>query len=417
MTAAVRRICLITPGHVASTPRLVKNADALAAAGYEVHVVAGRHFPPADALDATLLAGAAWPCTRVDLGRSGPGLFRKLLRELSRRRILRSDTVSAAAAARALHADALHLGRIAAGVGADFYFGHCLAGLPAAAAAAAARGVRYGFDAEDFHDLEGEFPPAERRARRLVQTHGLPGCALFTTAAPLMAERYAADYGRRPMVLLNTFPLAESPAAPVPAARRGTGQPARLYWFSQTIGPGRGLEVMVAVLGRMRTPAELHLRGFVSDAYRHDLQTRARAAGCPGRLVFLPPGPPREMVRLAAGMDLGLALEQSTPPNRDLCLTNKVFAYLLAGVPQLLSPTAAQAALAPALDRAALLARPESTAETAALLDRWFGDAAGMAAARETAWDLGRRRYCWDLEQKALLAAVAEIGPGPAARA
>lgn len=414
---APRRICLITPGHVASTPRLVKNADALAAAGYAVHVVAGRHFPPADALDATLIAGAAWRCTRVDLGRSAPGLLRKLLRELGRRRISWSNTAGPAVAARALHADALHLGRIAAGLGADFYFGHCLAGLPAAAAAAAARGVRYGFDAEDFHDEEGEFPPAERTARRLVLTHGLPGCALFTTAAPLMADRYAAAYGRRPVVLLNTFPLAEAPAAPVAAAPSGTGRPARLYWFSQTVGPGRGLEQMVAVLGRMGTPAELHLRGFVSDAYRGELQARARAAGCPERIVFLPPGPPREMVRLAAGMDLGLALEQSSPPNRDLCLTNKVFAYLLAGVPQLLSPTSAQTALAPELGRAALLADPGATAETAALLDRWLGDPAGVAVARKTAWDLGRRRYCWDIEQQTLLSAVAAIGTEPAAPA
>ena len=39
---------------------------------------------------------------------------------------------------------------------------------------------------------------------------------------------------------------------------------------------------------------------------------------------------------------MGLSLEESRPRNRDLCLTNKVFVYLLAGIPQLLSHTAAQ---------------------------------------------------------------------------
>ncbi len=413
MKPPARRICLITPGHVASTPRLVKNADTLAAAGYEVYVVAGRHFPPADALDATLLAAAPWRCTRVDLGRSLPGLMRRFRREFARRRILRFDTVPPAAAARAHHADALHLGRIAADVPADLYFGHCLAGLPAAAAAAATRGVRYGFDAEDFHDLEGDFTSAEQKARRAIQAHGLLACALFTTAAPLMAERYAADYGRRPDVLLNAFQRAEAPASPVTPTRSDSRQPARLYWFSQTVGPGRGLEEIVAVVGRMRTPAELHLRGFVTDSYRDELNARAGAAGCPGRLRFLPPGPPREMVRLAADMDLGLSLEQRTPPNRDLCLTNKVFAYLLAGVPQLLSATAAQAALAPELGAAALLSRIEETATTAALLDRWFGNPDGVVAARREAWSLGQRRFCWEVEQVRLLAGLERIGLGP----
>jgi len=44
MSASAPLICLLTPGHVASTPRLVKEADALVDAGYRVHVVAGRHF-------------------------------------------------------------------------------------------------------------------------------------------------------------------------------------------------------------------------------------------------------------------------------------------------------------------------------------------------------------------------------------
>ncbi len=68
MTPSSPALCLITPGHVASTPRLVKNADALAAAGYRVHVVCGRHFPPADRLDAEIFAMARWTHTQVEFG-------------------------------------------------------------------------------------------------------------------------------------------------------------------------------------------------------------------------------------------------------------------------------------------------------------------------------------------------------------
>ena len=34
-----RRICIVTPGYISSTPRVVREADALSAAGYDVRVV------------------------------------------------------------------------------------------------------------------------------------------------------------------------------------------------------------------------------------------------------------------------------------------------------------------------------------------------------------------------------------------
>ena len=42
------------------------------------------------------------------------------------------------------------------------------------------------------------------------------------------------------------------------------------------------------------------------------------------------------------GFDVGLALELSEPENRDLCLTNKVFTYMLAGNAMILSETSMQ---------------------------------------------------------------------------
>ena len=40
------RICLISPGHLTSNPRLVKEADALTEAGHVVVVISGWSFPP-----------------------------------------------------------------------------------------------------------------------------------------------------------------------------------------------------------------------------------------------------------------------------------------------------------------------------------------------------------------------------------
>jgi len=407
-------ICLITPGHLASTPRLVKEADALVDAGYQVHVVAGRHYPPADPLDADILANARWQCTRVEFQKGTGALARKIIRRFARRLVVHTPFAKAGIAARANHAEAHHLGVVAAALRAKLYVGHCLPGLPAAAMAARSGGVAYGFDAEDFHDAETDAvlnDPAERISAHVLQSSYLSGCSHLTAASPLIGKKYEEAYGVNPRTVLNVFPRAEAPSSPVEVGEITPDRPAQIYWFSQTVGPGRGLEAVLSILGRMRTPTVLHLRGFPAAGFVDHLQALAVRSGMKLPITFLQPGPPKEMVRLAAGADLGLSTEPSLPPNRDICLTNKVFAYLLAGIPQLLSNTAAQSNFAKEIGSAALLGDLAQTDVVAGLLDRFFADPKGVGAARAAAWSMATQRYCWDVEKSAFLDSIRSVVP------
>ncbi|MBS0540211.1 MAG: hypothetical protein JSR47_15695 [Proteobacteria bacterium] len=89
--------------------------------------------------------------------------------------------------------------------------------------------------------------------------------------------------------------------------------------------------------------------------------------------------------------------------SRSLCLTNKIFTYLLAGVPVMLSDTPGQRALAPDLGAAAVLVSLGDVDGIAATLDRL---APALAAAKAAAERLGRERYNWDREKHVLLEAV-----------
>ncbi|HEY1793407.1 MAG TPA: hypothetical protein VGG34_10855 [Opitutaceae bacterium] len=393
-------VCLVTPGHVSSTPRLVKEADALQGAGYRVHVVAGRNFPGADALDQAVLSAARWECTRVDslgAGRLRRGLGRRLWRSLAANSRLRTPAI----AARALNPMAGRLARAAAHLRADLYIGHCVPGLAAAAAAAARTGSAFGFDAEDFHDTENDAvlsDAAERGSVAAIQSGFLRGCVHLTASSPMISRAYAERYGVSPLTILNVFPRALAPAALAAGAPVSESRPAVAYWFSQTIGPGRGLEESVAALARMRTPVELHLRGFPAAGYAGRLQQLASGLGLKRPVVFLPPAAPDEMARLASAADIGLSTEGRHPPNRNLCLTNKVFTYLLAGIPQLMSDTDAQRALSADFGEAALLASLSDPAGTASALDRLMSDPAALAAARRRALSLAFNRYCWEVE-------------------
>jgi len=409
-------ICLVTPGHVSTTPRLVRSADALVAAGYRVHVVTGSPSPSHETFDRSILARVTWKHNSTR-HRSAPGAnVRKVRRQLARAAARWKKSLPTDAAALGLDAGADLLAAMAAETPAQLFFGHALGGLPAAAAAARTRGVPAAFDLEDFHDAETAYAlasPVERRLRRTLQERLLPACRLLTCASPLIGVEVRATYGIAPLVLNNVFPLAEGPPVPVMPPPVTAEHPAILYWFSQTIGPGRGLEAMIEVAARMRLPAELHLRGQVDPAYASFLQSRAVAAGLKRPLRFLPLAPPAEMVRLATAAHLGLSVEESTPLNRDLCLTNKIFAYLMAGIPQLLTPTSAQRQLAPELRDAALLCDLSQADSAAGQVDELLSDPQRSAAARYTARTLAEERFCWDREQILLVEAVRRLVPLP----
>jgi hypothetical protein len=407
-------ICLITPGHLASTPRLVKSADALAEAGFRVHVLAAAPYPPADPLDAEIIGRAKWSYSRINTRTGAAVLARKIARRLAHRAAGKMKISSVNLAARIHYAESAHLAASASRIPARLFIGHCIAGLHAAASASMKRRCCYGFDIEDYHDAETAeaiADPVERGARSIIQSNLLRACAPLTCAAPLIGDMYREVYKVDPATILNVFPFAQAPAGPTAAKLITEENPASFYWFSQTIGHGRGLENAIRVMARMRLPAELHLRGFASEDYAASLQSLARTEGLKRPIKFLPPGSPNEMARLAAGADLGLSVEEGTPLNHDICLPNKIFIYLLAGIPQLLSNTRAQKALSAEISEAAILgdmARPE---DTASKLDSFLSDRERVTRARAFAWDIARRRFSWDVEKELLIRIVTPLLP------
>lgn len=404
-----RRICLVSPSHVAANPRLVKEANALHAAGHSVHVVAGWYFAPLDELDRQIYSAAPWDRTTVYYLTGPRVLLAKARRKLARKRAARVVRPKLSLALRACHPAIGLLASAAKKIDADLYIGHGLAGLAAASLAAHATKARYAFDAEDFHSAETDSVvnnASEAAVVRVIESALLPGCAYVTAASPLISQAYATTYSIDPPVpLLNVFPLSEAPAE-APRVLADVRQPARLYWFSQTIGPGRGLEPLLVALGRMATRCELCLRGIPAAGFIDDLEGMAAMAGFTGKIEVLPPAPASEMARLASEYDLGLSLEQTQPLNRDLCLTNKVFTYLLGGLPVALTPTQAQRQLAPELGSSALLLNLDEPDRTAAELDAYFRSPLLRATARAEAWRLAQTRFNWDVEQATLLRTI-----------
>src|SRR4029077_20628013 len=98
----------------------------------------------------------------------------------------------------------------------------------------------------------------------------------------------------------NTFPLPSQS----PDCSRSNPQLLRFFWFSQTIGPGRGLEQAVTAIGRAAVGAELTLVGRPHASFVDDLRALARTSAPRLRIEHRAPLPPDALIDAARGHDI-----------------------------------------------------------------------------------------------------------------
>lgn len=397
------RICIITPGQVGSNPRVVKEAATLAAAGHDVHVIATKVAAFVEPRDQEIMAGAAWGIERVAFDDRSKWRGERL-RQIAARQAFQL-TGSAKLAVHAHSAFTRRLIKAAIAVRADLYIAHYVGAIPAAALAARWHGGKFAFDAEDFH--LGDHPDhpdfaLDKALIKAIEGRFLPDAAYITAASPGIADAYAEAYRvARPTVVLNVFPKSQAPAAPT---GRGVAQPGpSVYWFSQTLGPNRGLECAVRAIGMAKSAAHLYLRGTASGAFETRLRALAAEAGAGERLHLLPPAAPSQMEALAAAYDIGFVGETGETLNRQIALTNKQFTYLLAGIPAAMSDVPGHNDFAAQAQGAAFLYRTEDPEALAGVLDLMLSDPERLASARRRAFALGQQRFNWEAEQGKLL--------------
>lgn len=395
--AAERRICIVTSGHVGSAPRVVKEADALAAAGHDVHVVAADITPGVRPLDSSVEQRSQWTLHRVGRGSRARWLAGRSLESVARvawNLGVRAAGVAEASESRLIEPLAIAATRVAP----DIVIGHNLAGYAAAGRAAARLGCRLAFDAEDDH--VGQYLPHEpRRSRRVdaIQRRLLAHTVVATASSPLIADALSVRYGTKPVLVLNSFERIDWSDE-----RDERPGDLSLYWVSQTIGPNRGIENAFEVLAGLARPWLMDLRGHADVGYRTALE--ALAARNNGRLRFLPTIDPAAVTASARGYRLGISSEVEVDENRQRCLTNKIFHYLAAGTPVWLSDTPAQRAFAPRLGLAGVLLAKEP-ASASAQLKSWLEQTQSNQQALREALEAAASSFDWSLQAAGLVAA------------
>lgn len=402
----VKRIVIVTPGQLGSNPRVVKEAVALQQAGFDVEVIATQVANFVEDRDQSILAKVPFRVTRIDFGSRRTRVPERIFQAVAR--LLHRWTQRQRPAEFALSGMTRRLVQAACARPADLYIAHYVAALPAVVRAAKQNGGRYAFDAEDFH--LGDLPdrPAyanEKLLIRQIEAASLPGAAYVSAAAPMIAEAYCRTYRiAKPATILNVFPRGHAPPGPSPRGTRTPGP--TLYWFSQTIGADRGLELAIEALSVAQSKPYLVLRGTPTHGYEATLLQIANRFGVGNRLHILPPIAPDQLELEGAHFDVGYVGETGETRNRKIALTNKLFSYLTSGLPVIASDVPAHRDIAPHFGDTLTLFQTGNVEALATALDHYLLHPERLKTAREKAWQLGQTTFAWEEEAPRLVACV-----------
>lgn len=406
-------ICLVTGQHLVRNPRVVKEANVLREAGHRVIVVRPLLDPGIQEKDRQLLHNGVQLIDSFSLvpagGNRGAGLFLRARRRFGAEAVRHLRWELDGAMAYGLQETL----RAASAQQADLTIGHQETGAYVAARLAR-KGARIGADFEDWYSRD--LLPAARRYRPLRLLRCLEGALLHhaahtTTTSHAMARALAAAYhAPPPRAIYNAFP---GPVLP-PAEPRAASAPLRLHWFSQRIGPGRGLEILLPLLRLLERPLEVHLRGTPEPDWLHGFQQKF-AALPQHRLILHPPVPPAELPESLRHFDVGLALEHRRPTNHNLTISNKLFQYLQASLPVLATETEGQMEAAERAPGAVFLLRRGGPEAAAALLRKWQENAALLRDAAQCAAAAAAGPFSWERQAQVLCQSVEEALRQPCA--
>ena len=393
------RILIVTPKSPSTNPRMRKAADALAHEGYTVKVLWAYGTAWADAIDQEICAQAKWESQQIGGNPVSSKLtyfFSRLFRKMHEK--LGNFEKSKCRSSRRYISEGINWKP-------GLVIGHNPGALGPASKIAENLNIPSLFDAEDYHRGES-FVVRENQevATAQLENQYIPRFTQLTSAAPLISEAYEGHYPQHKVVTVNN---AFSKQLQPPAPDLMTG-PLKIIWFSQVVGLDRGLKEFLQGLRLISdVPIELNLLGLCSE--EKNAQLTAAINSSVHSLQFHEPRSEKELLQFIGQHEIGLALEHPTPKNRDICRTNKLFTYPLAGCYMLLSHTASQEQFLKEWPATGALIDLNTPATIARQLKWCFENREELLARRMASWKLASETLNWEVESKQLTQLVQKV--------
>lgn len=292
---------------------------------------------------------------------------------------------------------------------ADIYHACEVTALPACFIAAKIRRKPLIFEAYEMplHDI----PLAEMgRLRRVF--HGLLSLllprlivrcqAVIAVSPPIVAEIRRSYRIERVFLVRNILPYRAVERGKRLQDYLGLAPSTRIVLYQGYLQSDRGLDILVRAALLLDPDIVIVLMGKSIGATQERLESLARELGVVERVKMIPPVPYDELLDWTASADIGLTpLSPEQTLTMKWCLPNKVFEYIMAGLPILSAPLEAAQELIARYDVGQTFpaALPSAVAHA---INTMLADRAARARMQENALRAARE-LCWENESKRLL--------------
>jgi glycosyltransferase involved in cell wall biosynthesis len=252
----------------------------------------------------------------------------------------------------------------------------------------------------DSHEYFTEVPELKNRrlVRRIwerIESLMLPHIQFSSTVSPPIADAYLKKYNIHMEVIRNLPFRKQAAAAPVFHLRK---QSEKIVIYQGALNMGRGLEMTIEA---MKYTDNMQLVIIGQGDVETELKELTRSLGLEERVTFTGRISPDRLFDYTVQADLGISLEEDMGLNYRFALPNKVFDYIQAGVPVLVSDLPEVKSLVLQYDVGAI-SNAKTPAELGSLFSHILGDEAKIRD-----WKLNLKKaaaeLCWENEEQKLL--------------
>lgn len=289
----------------------------------------------------------------------------------------------------------------------DVYHAHDTTALPACYLAAQLQRKLLIFDA---HELPMSMAMDSMRWRGLVKPFSnllgimVPRCAGVITVSPPIAQEIRNRYPGSDVTVIRNIP----PYRSVPRSDRlrrylGLHPNVRIALYQGRLQADRELDRLVRAAPYLERDIVIALMGPDVEGAQSWLEALITSEGVTDRVKIVPPIPYAELLEWTASADIGLLIyapDQS--PNIKMCLPNKLFEYLMVGLPVLASQLDAVADIISTYDVGQIVSSL-APADIAMAINTMVADSVAYARKRHNALDASRQDLYWGKESHRLI--------------
>jgi hypothetical protein len=284
---------------------------------------------------------------------------------------------------------------------ADLYIGHNLGSIKAVVDSSKKYGGLSSFDFEDFHRGEGLTDSKHWKLITNIENRFVPHIDFFTAASPLISEEYKKCYPNIDILsILNVFDKLDSSIF-----IDSNIQQLKLFWFSQTIGKGRGLECLIEAIGLAKNPnIYLTLLGNITDDIKFYITEIIISNGLErNQVVFKEACSLSDINETARQQHIGICAEDPKTLNRDLCLTNKIFTYLMNKNVIVCTSTRAQVEFLKEYPNIGFEYEVDDSKRLSSILIQYYSDRSLLNEQRNNAFEYANNQLNWEIESDKLV--------------